>query len=300
MFLISIFSTLLWASHLLQYGDTFQVPLSATKTSPTTTRASQQYLVTASWTIPTRISSVPWRLSATDDDSDETAEGLSSTKKRRKRKRKETTNEEDDDASLSSSKTKPSGTPVVELKPRDDTPVQLQIKNVKEIVGGGGSSVSSSTKTVSRSPSLTSTEASSDASPMNAQQRSSSMGNGKVDDGLGDSLEQLLEDARRMKEQDGKGSGVGGMLLDEEGTGLKEAIRNILSTIVTADFFVVCGFLVWFLAGIAWRAVFNDDSVQIAFNNNFETLVQPALGILMIAAVAGNFFKEDEDTNMMV
>jgi hypothetical protein len=29
--------------------------------------------------------------------------------------------------------------------------------------------------------------------------------------------------------------------------------------------------------------------------DNFETLVQPALGILMIAALASNFFKEDEE-----
>jgi hypothetical protein len=29
--------------------------------------------------------------------------------------------------------------------------------------------------------------------------------------------------------------------------------------------------------------------------DNFETLVQPALGILMIAAVAGTFFKEDDE-----
>jgi hypothetical protein len=34
--------------------------------------------------------------------------------------------------------------------------------------------------------------------------------------------------------------------------------------------------------------------------HNFETLVQRALGILMIAVLAGIFFKEEEDTNMMV
>jgi hypothetical protein len=28
--------------------------------------------------------------------------------------------------------------------------------------------------------------------------------------------------------------------------------------------------------------------------DNFETLVQPALGLLMIAAIAGNFFQEEE------
>ena len=34
-------------------------------------------------------------------------------------------------------------------------------------------------------------------------------------------------------------------------------------------------------------------------SDNFETLVQPALGVLMIAALAGNFFKEEENPDMM-
>lgn len=108
--------------------------------------------------------------------------------------------------------------------------------------------------------------------PSSLQFPSSGSGNKGADAGLEDSLEQLLEDARRMKEEDGGGSGdsaAGGLLSDEEGTGLKEIIRNVLSTIVTADFFVVCGFLLWFLAGIFWRAVFDDDSVQIAFNSEY-------------------------------
>ncbi|KAL3900960.1 MAG: hypothetical protein SGARI_006146, partial [Bacillariaceae sp.] len=87
--------------------------------------------------------------------------------------------------------------------------------------------------------------------------------------GLDDSLAQLLQDAKRMKEEQGSSDGGGGLLSDEEGTGIKEIVRNVLSTIVTADFFVVCGFLLWFLAGILWRAAFNDDSVQIAFNSEY-------------------------------
>ena len=42
------------------------------------------------------------------------------------------------------------------------------------------------------------------------------------------------------------------------------------------------------------------DTVQIAFNSNFERLVQPALGILMISALAGNFFAEDEEDPQMM
>ena len=111
---------------------------------------------------------------------------------------------------------------------------------------------------------------------------------------LDDSMSQLLEDVRVMNEEE-KESKKGGMLSDSEGTGVKAMIGEVLSTIVTADFFLVCGFLLWFLLGIFARSVFNDDTIQIAFNNNFEKLVQPALGVLMIAALGGNFFKEKEE-----
>ena len=35
--------------------------------------------------------------------------------------------------------------------------------------------------------------------------------------------------------------------------------------------------------------------MYLTYIDNFETLVQPALGVLMIASIAGNFFKEDEE-----
>jgi len=103
-----------------------------------------------------------------------------------------------------------------------------------------------------------------------------------------DSLEMLLQDARLMKERQGDDMST------EEGGDIKAKIRDALSTIVTVDFFIVCGFLLWFLLGIFCSSVLRDDTVQIAFNNNFEAFVQPALGVLMIAALVGNFFKEEE------
>jgi hypothetical protein len=39
---------------------------------------------------------------------------------------------------------------------------------------------------------------------------------------------------------------------------------------------------------------------SIAAIDNFERLVQPALGVLMIASVGSNFFKEDEDGQGMM
>jgi hypothetical protein len=38
-----------------------------------------------------------------------------------------------------------------------------------------------------------------------------------------------------------------------------------------------------------------DDSIQIAFNSNFQGLVQPALGILMIAALTDAAYNYGDD-----
>ena len=76
-------------------------------------------------------------------------------------------------------------------------------------------------------------------------------------------------------------------------------LKNALSTLVTVDFFVVCGFLVWFLAGIFCSSVLKDDTVQIAFNSNFQAFVQPALGLLMIASIGSALVGNEEDGNQV-
>lgn len=131
------------------------------------------------------------------------------------------------------------------------------------------------------------------------------------------SLEALLADAKRMRQKEAELSDG-----SEEGFSIPSAIRNVISTIVTIDFFVVCALLAWFLAGIFFSYVVKDDTVQIAFNGKifssfwlphqfsffilwaklcnvchllclfcptgiFEPVVQPALGILMIGSAAG-------------
>ena len=58
-----------------------------------------------------------------------------------------------------------------------------------------------------------------------------------------DSLEKLLEDARQMRQME-SGKEI------EEDTPIKKSVKGIISTVVTADFFVVCALLAWFLAGI--------------------------------------------------
>ncbi len=110
--------------------------------------------------------------------------------------------------------------------------------------------------------------------------------------GSGDAtLDQLLADAKKLR-GDTESDGEKGAL---EGVSIPGGIKGAISTIVTIDFFFVLGLLAWFLTGIFVRAAFGNDAVQIAFNNNFELIVQPALGVLMIASAAGALFKEPEE-----
>jgi len=109
-----------------------------------------------------------------------------------------------------------------------------------------------------------------------------------------DSLEQLLADARRMRASSAGNVDGGVQSAKETDKAMSDTFFEVVSTIVTIDFFVVIALLVWFLAGIFCSSVLKNDAVQIAFNMNFERVTQPALGILMIGSVAGALGKKDE------
>lgn len=100
-----------------------------------------------------------------------------------------------------------------------------------------------------------------------------------------DSLKSLLADAKRLrgdKEEEDSEFNIG------------ESIKSVISTIITIDFFIVFGLLLWFLAGIFSSYALKDDGIQIAFNGIFEAVVQPALGLLMIGSAAGAVMNKDE------
>ena len=92
------------------------------------------------------------------------------------------------------------------------------------------------------------------------------------------SMERLLLDAKRMRKKEKK---------DDEGFSIIDETKNIISKIITVDFFLVCGLLVWFMTGIFFSSVLKNNFIQIAFNNRFETIVQPNLGIIMTGSAAG-------------
>jgi len=236
-----------------------------------------------------------------------TSSGGSAPKRKRKRKKKiqvvdveDVTTvimDEKEPESMESDSASTSTPPVLDLKPREDVPVQMEVKNIlassNEPEPSAISTVTSILSSIIGSKDTSSSGKIMNSASSTTNDLSSGMGNFEARP-LDDSLDQLLEDARLMTEKEKDAIKDGGALFDEEGTGVKEMIGNALSTIVTADFFVVCGFLAWFLLGIFCSYVLKDDAVQIAFNNNFETLVQPALGVLVIAAIGGSFFQEEE------
>ena len=106
------------------------------------------------------------------------------------------------------------------------------------------------------------------------------------EDGDGDDLKRLLADAKRLRGQSDE--------VESQEPGFGSSLKEIFSTIVTIDFFVICGFLVWFIAGVFCSVVLKNDTVQIAFNGIFQPLVQPALGILMIGSL-GSALTNSED-----
>jgi hypothetical protein len=258
------------------------------------------------------------------DESVDVVDDIPSTTTKRKRKRKKkkqvidatTTNnvitkkDEDEEEEENEEETLPEEksvvvvsepTSVLDLKPREDAPVQMEMANLYPNSGGKSDSefdlVSSATSMLSSIiKKIGKDKASKDKKSFEMKNKiPDGMTDGGISRPLNDSLDQLLEDAALMKvAEDEDDESKGGFFSDSDGTGIKSVVGNALSTIVTVDFFIVIGFLVWFIAGIFCSSILKDDTVQILFNNNFERLVQPSLGLLMVAAVGGSFFNKEE------
>jgi hypothetical protein len=164
--------------------------------------------------------------------------------------------------------------PPLELKPREYTPVTLQVRDVRDIVDGF--SPTNPRPPVIPEPSNNPFEKLSN--PF-AKKASSSSAVSTITKpsfaNMDDSLKQLLEDARLMKEEQDDDD-------DEEpsdAANIKATVAKALSTIVTADFFLVLAFLLWFLAGIFCSSILKDDTVQIAFNS--ESIIISVLTMLV-------------------
>ena len=214
---------------------------------------------------------------------------------RRRRKRKDGRNMQNSDSPKPAAeveaevKTEKLEQPTVE--PTNTVPVQMQVADIRDVVSGN---VPTPTKV--ENPVEQKSEEEDEEEELEDDEEYEyyyeDENNNEVVVGTSsttdNSLEALLADARKMRADDSA-------KVVEEDTSIKSKIRSVISTIVTADFFVVCALLAWFLAGIFCSYILKDDTVQIAFNGKFESVVQPALGILMIGSAAGAVFDESEE-----
>lgn len=197
----------------------------------------------------------------------------------RRRKRKDGRNSE----SIEGNQKNMQDIPRDETRPVKMEPVQLQVQDVRELVSGTRQGI---TQTNPRQA---------EDDEVDDDYEEEEEGNSKDSFvartpivSKDDSLEALLADAKRMREKEAAQS------TNTDEPSIPKAIKSVISAIVTADFFVVCALLLWFLAGIFCSYVLKDDTVQIAFNGIFEPVVQPALGILMIGSAAGAAFGDEK------
>lgn len=205
------------------------------------------------------------------------------TKKRRKRKEgKEVTaankNDGTSEATTTTAAANDAAENIVPISPRPNT-VVLPVRDIRDVLSGSDSAPSSSAV-------LQEDEEWEyyDDDDDDEEDSKASIPDRNTKRRLDDSMEQLLADARRMRADGGVQSAK------ETDKAMSDTFFEVISTIVTIDFFVVIALLVWFLAGIFCSSVLKNDAVQIAFNMNFERVTQPALGILMIGSVAGGEF----------
>lgn len=177
-----------------------------------------------------------------------------------------------------------------------NNPVQMQVMDIRDVVSGKGSGsnvelVTTPTNKMGRSQEEKVEEEYDDEYEYYYEdENNNEVIVGYSSSSSSSSLEQLLADAKKMRQDEG----IEMSSVEQESS---MTIRSVLSTIVTADFFVVCALLLWFLAGIFCSYVIKDDTVQIAFNGIFQPVVQPALGVLMIGSALSSVFDGSSDND---
>ena len=216
-----------------------------------------------------------------DDDMVESSQDSPSLDLKKRRRRK------DDNTSVPTSSALSASSPTIDTVQQPTTlqakAMSLQVTDIRQLVSGkpDASSWTTSTMNTVEGSDKRNTITSKELSNMQPYNDLSSDSNKSKSN---DSLERLLADAKKMR-QERKNE-----VSKPSDDGPNEVIVNALSTLVTVDFFIVCGFLVWFLLGVFFSYALHNDAVQIAFNGVFQALVQPALGILMIgSALSGKF-----------
>lgn len=66
--------------------------------------------------------------------------------------------------------------------------------------------------------------------------------------------------------------------------GSMSILQKLLNKALVLDFFVVVGFLLWFLVGVALQS--SNPAMLLGFQSIFQPVVVPALTVLMVGSIA--------------
>jgi hypothetical protein len=187
------------------------------------------------------------------------------TSRRKKRVRRKDTIDEPI-SMVSSNSIQPPPPPIqqqIALKPREDSRVTIKVTDIRELTQTENEGISNK----KNSPSISAPDfiASRTSKPSIDDDRTASrnkftkstslISNGDGDDvdyESMDPIQRMLFDAKQMQldEKTSNNDGANNQQSDSSESSIGSRIRGVVSTIVTIDFFIVCGFLLWFLAGI--------------------------------------------------
>jgi len=78
-----------------------------------------------------------------------------------------------------------------------------------------------------------------------------------------------------------------------QSNGIASKIKELFSALLVADFFLILLFLTWFIAATISKEVFSSYFLIEKFQDIFQPVIQPALGLLMIGSVSSAVLKDD-------
>ena len=113
--------------------------------------------------------------------------------------------------------------------------------------------------------------------------------------GRNDLMGEIESDIANFREREENVNNVGSVVdANESGNVRGFSFGDLIAKILVADLFLVLVFLVWFIAAAVTQQQGNPYLLE-RFQDIFEPVVQPALGVLMIGSIASGISDKDKD-----
>lgn len=84
-----------------------------------------------------------------------------------------------------------------------------------------------------------------------------------------------------------------GLSGQQEGTSVFDKVKDILSSVLIADFFLIMAFLLWFIVAAALQSTY--PVVLERFQDIFQPVVVPSLTVLMVGSIASGLSGKKKD-----